>query len=63
MWQKIYVNKTYPDGYISLNNLYKFSLIYKHKATYLKPKKSEKWTNFKAEKKRKKYRPQYYNVK
>ena len=42
MWQKIYVTKTYSDGYISLKDLYKFSLIYKHKAAYLKLQKSEK---------------------
>ena len=30
------------DGYISFKSLYKFSLIYKYKYAYLKPKKSEK---------------------
>ena len=42
MWQKVYVTKAYSDGYISLKDLYKFSLIYKHKYAYFKPKKSEK---------------------
>ena len=40
MWQKVYNFSS--DGYISLKNLYKFSLIYKHKYVYLKRKKSEK---------------------
>ena len=39
---KRFVTKTYSDGYISLKDLYKFSLIYKHKYAYLKSKKSEK---------------------
>ena len=47
MWQKVY--SFCSDGYISLKNLYKFSLTYKHKYVYLKPKKSEKQTNFKEE--------------
>ena len=47
MWQK--VHNFCSDGYISLKNLCKFSLIYKHKYACLKPKTSEKWTNFKAE--------------
>ena len=44
---------------ISLKNLYKFSIIYKHKHAYLKHKKSEKQTNFKAETNRKKYFSQH----
>ena len=52
MWQKVY--NFCSDGFISLKILYKFSLIYKHKYAYLKPKKSEKETNFKEETYRKK---------
>ena len=40
MWQKVYIFSS--DGYKSLKNLYKFSLIYKYKYVYLKRKKSEK---------------------
>ena len=40
MWEKVY--NFCSDGYISLKNLYKFSLIYKHKYAYLKAKKLEK---------------------
>ena len=40
--------------YLSLKNLYKFSLIYKHKYAYLNPKNLKNWTNFKAETNRKK---------
>ena len=36
MWQKVYNFSS--DGYISLKNLYKFSLIYKHKYVYLSAK-------------------------
>ena len=36
MRQKVY--NFGSDGYISLKNLYKFSLIYKNKYAYLKPK-------------------------
>ena len=36
MWQKVY--NFGSDGYIPLKNLYKISLIYKHKYAYLKPK-------------------------
>ena len=39
MWQKVYNFCSY--GYITLKNLYEFSLIYKHKYASLKPKKSE----------------------
>ena len=35
-WQKVY--NVWPEGHISLNNLYKFSHIYKCKYPYLKPK-------------------------
>ena len=35
------MTKAYSDRYISLKDLYKFSLIYKHKYAYLKSKKSE----------------------
>ena len=52
MWQKVY--SFYSDGCISLKNVYKFSLIYKYMYGYLKPPKSEKWTNFKEETNRKK---------
>ena len=54
MWQKMY-----NFWSISLKNLYKFSIIYKHKHAYLKHKKSEKQTNFKAETNRKKYFSQH----
>ena len=37
MWQKVY--NFCLDKYIPLKNLYKFSLIYKHKCAHLKPKK------------------------
>ena len=40
MWQKVY--NFCSDGNISLKNLPKFRLIYKHKYAYLKHKKSEK---------------------
>ena len=40
MWQKAY--NFCSDGYMSLQNLYKLGLIYKHYYAYLKPKKSEK---------------------
>ena len=40
MWQKVY--NFWSDGNISLENLRKFRLIYKHKYAYLKHKKSEK---------------------
>ena len=40
MWQKVY--NFFPDGCMSLKNLYKFGLISKQKYAYLKPKISEK---------------------
>ena len=40
MCQKVY--NFGSGGYLSLKNLYKFILTYKHKYAYLKPKKSEK---------------------
>ena len=40
---------TFAQMGISLKNRYKFCFIYKHKYAYLKPKKSEKQTNFKEE--------------
>ena len=40
MWQKVY--NFCSDGYMSLKNLYKFSLIYKHNDAYLKLERSWK---------------------